>query len=126
MSVQSPTSRNQERVPPRRRHPKRPNWRKRVWPILKASAVVVVAIGLGAMVTGKIARPFRLLSTEYRETQRIARERDALRRENATLERRIKYIQTPQGAAEAARKLGYVKPGEITLVLPEPTSPPRK
>lgn len=82
--------------------------------------VVLVAVVVNAAVC-KIARPFHLLSSECREKQRIAAQLETVRAENRAIDRRTKYLQTPQGAAQAARKLGYVKPGEITLILPADT-----
>lgn len=85
-----------------------------------AALFVIAAAGLaGTLVTGKIARPFQLRGAEGREKQRIASRLEALKKENAALERRISHLKTPQGIADAARKLGYVRPGEITLVIPE-------
>ncbi|MCE5323594.1 septum formation initiator family protein [bacterium] len=107
-----------ERVPPRRRRPKRSVWRKIVWPLVKVSVIVALVL----FVVGKVTRPFRLYSREYRETKQIALQLDALRKENAALERQIKYLKTAEGSAQAARKLGWVKPGEITLVLPDSNS----
>jgi len=70
------------------------------------------------MVIGKVARSFRLLGNESSETRRLGSELANLKKQNAEMERQINYLKTPQGAAQAARKLGYVKPGEISLVLP--------
>jgi cell division protein FtsB len=107
-----------ERVPPRRRRPKRSVWRKIVWPLIKISVIAALAV----FIIGKVARPFRLYGREYRETKQIAFQLESLREENAALERRIKYLKTAEGSAQAARKLGWVKPGEITLVLPDSSS----
>jgi len=64
-----------------------------------------------------IARHFRLLSAESLEVRKARQELASLKKENAELERRIAYLKTPRGRAQAARKLGYVKPGEIIIVL---------
>ena len=88
------------------------------WGLCKVTLLVIVAALANAAVY-RVGRPLRLLSREYRETRKLESQVTALRRENASLERRIKHLQTPQGAAVAARKLGYVKPGEVTLVLPD-------
>lgn len=119
MSIQTPR-RVQRRIPPRRRRPKRSVFRSYVLPLLKVAVIVVAVVAVGGVVLAKIARPFQLWSREDREVQRIASELDALKKENADLQRQIKYLGTPQGIAQAARRLGWVKPGEITLVLPDP------
>jgi cell division protein FtsB len=89
-----------------------------VWPLVKYAVIAAAAVLLAQAVAGRVARPIGLLNTEYREKQRVAAELESLKKENELLQRRIKYLQTPRGAAQAARRLGYVKPGEITLVLP--------
>ena len=114
MSVQAPPRRTVPRVPPRRKRPRRSVWRATIWPLAKfALAAAVVALLLG-----RVVRPFRLYDTESRATRQLERDLQTLRKENVILARQIKYLQTSKGAAEAARKLGWVKPGEVTLVLP--------
>ncbi|MCL5103263.1 MAG: septum formation initiator family protein [Armatimonadetes bacterium] len=113
MSVQAPPRRTAPRVPPRRKRPRRSAWRT-IWPLVK----FVVAATVVALLLGKVVRPFRLYDTETRATRQLEHDLQTLRMENALLERRIKYLQTPKGAAQAARKLGWVRPGEVTLVLP--------
>jgi cell division protein FtsB len=125
MSTQSPPRKTAERVAPRRRTPKRSVWRRTIWPLAKLLVVVgVVALVVTGAIT-KAVRPVRLLHREHAETRKVRDELESLKKENADLERRIKYLQTPQGAAMAARKLGYVKQGEELLVLPEPESAPK-
>lgn len=115
LSVNTAIKTKPERIAPRRRRPRRSVWRRIVWPLIKPTAIVAFAI----FVLGKIARPFRLYDQEYSETRQIALELESLRKENASLERQIKHLKTTEGAAQAARKLGWVKPGEITLVIPQ-------
>jgi cell division protein FtsB len=74
---------------------------------------------LGKLVTCKLYRPFQLCSVEGREEQRLRVELADLKKERTDLERKITFLKTREGVAQAARKLGYVKPGEITLVMPE-------
>ena len=64
-------------------------------------------------------RPVKLYSRESHETKILAEKVADLKKENADLQRRISYLKTEEGSAQAARKIGWVKPGEITLVLPE-------
>ena len=118
MSGQTSSRRTGPRVPSRRRR-KRSILRRVVWPTLAVLFVVAAAALAGTLVTSKIARPFQLCDAETREKQRIAGQLEALRKENAALERQISHLKTPQGTADAARKLGYVRSGEIMLVIPE-------
>ena len=127
MSTQAPPRRIVERVPPVRRRPRRSAGRRILWPLVKSAAIAAILLSLGFWLAARVSRPIKLLNTEYREKQRVVAELESLKKENELLGRRIKYLQTPRGAAQAARKLGYVKPGEITLVLPpEPAKPAKK
>lgn len=96
--------------------------RRAVFPLLMFC--VIVAAGL--VIVGRISQPFLLYSREKRATDELRAQLESCRKENAELERRIKYIQTPEGAAQAARELGWVKPGEITLVMPESKPKPKQ
>ena len=119
MDVQSPPgSRSYVQAPARARRRRRSVWRRTIWPLVKLAVFVVIVAALANAAVYRIGRPLRLLSREYRETRKLESQVAALRRDNASLEQRIKHLQTPQGAAVAARKLGYVKPGEVTLVVP--------
>lgn len=112
------TKRTRPRIPPRRRRRQRTIWRNLILPALKVVVVVSLIAATGVFAAGRISRPIKLLNAENRETQQVASSLTSLREENAQIERQIKYLKTPRGKAQAARKLGYVKPGEITLVLP--------
>ena len=125
MSVQFPRSPQPARIPPHPRRRKRPSPRKLVWSVIKVTVVVVLAAMIGTAVAGKIARPFQLRGAEDRELQRVQSELTTLRKENIILDRKLRYLKSKAGIASIARKLGYVKPGEISLVIPEdePNSP---
>ncbi len=118
MSVQAPSVRTVDRRPPRRRVRRRLLWRRTARLIAKYSAIAAIVFMLGQVVAGKVARPLMLLNEESRESRQIAAELRSLKERNRALERQLRYLQTPRGAAQAARKLGYVKPGEVLLVLP--------
>ena len=119
MDVQSPPgSRGYAEAPARAKRRKRSFWRRTAWPLLKLAVLVVILAALANAAVFRIGRPLRLLSREYRETHKLQSQVAALKRDNTSLEQRIKHLQTPQGAEVAARKLGYVKPGEVTLVVP--------
>ena len=104
----------------KRKKKPRPGFIRRVlWPIIKYSTALVLALLVASSVGGKIIRPFQLCSRENRETKELAAEVKALQQENEDLRRKIKYLNTPRGVTQAARELGWVRPGEITLVIPE-------
>ena len=108
-------------APPVKKRRRKSVWRGQVWPIIKVTVLVLFVATFAGLFADKLAKPLRLYIREYRATQELASEVSSLKKENAELERQIRYLQTPKGAAQAARKLGYVKPGEVTLILPDET-----
>jgi cell division protein FtsB len=119
MDVETLQNRVYTNTPRPRKRRKRPIWRRNLLAFVVYALGLVAALAIVSSVVYRVARPVQLLSSEYRETRRLSRELKCLRQQNAVLERRIKHLQSPQGTEQAARKLGYVKPGEITLVIPE-------
>ncbi len=109
---------------PRVRRPKRPLMKKRNAVLRKIFIVVIAAVistGLGY----RVLRPFRLVNREQRERQRVIAEYKSLRQQNDALRRQLQYLQTKEGVAQEARKHGFVKPGEVSLVIPEDPKTPR-
>lgn len=86
---------------------------------LSKGAIIMVALWLGCSVVCKIARPIRLVDTEKREKAKVVSDYLALKKQNQDLQRQLHYLQTPDGVAQEARKQGFVKPGEVSLVIPE-------
>lgn len=84
---------------------------------------VVALLMVGVLAFNKIRRPIVLLHNEQRDRDRVIAEYNSLRDENETLRRQLDYIRTSRGIAQAARKQGFVKPGEISLVIPEEPAP---
>lgn len=105
-------------LPAGRKRPRRSIWRRTIWPLIKLISILVLAVVVVGAVCAKSCRPVWLLLREYHAARELSSKLDAVKRENADLDRKIKYLQTRQGAEAAARRLGYVLPGEITLVLP--------
>lgn len=81
--------------------------------------VVTVALALGCSVGCKILRPFRLVGDEKRQKAQIVSDYVTLKKQNQQLQWQLHYLKTPEGIAQEARKQGFVKPGEISLVIPE-------
>lgn len=101
--------------------------RRRKRPLLKRASVaklnrvliVVLAVALGTGLVCRVLRPVRLVTKEQRERARIVAEYNRLHKQNEVLRRQLSYLQTKEGIAQEARKHGFVKPGEISLVIPE-------
>ena len=72
----------------------------------------------------KAIHPYKL---GYDEAQKIAvlNEQLAARRaENAILQKRVAYLNTPEGAEVEARRAGWQKPGETVYLIAPPAPPP--
>lgn len=91
--------------------------------VMKNIFVCALICTVGWWVVGKVARPIILLRDQLRESRRLSAELESLKAKNKELRRRLKYLKTSRGAADEARKLGYVKPGEVLLVLPPNFTP---
>lgn len=91
-----------------------PRW---VGPVVALGVCVV----LGTVFGGAYWDGYQL----RREAARLARDRDALRRQNAQLREEIRLLDTPEYIERIAREqLGLVRPGEIAVILVRPTPAP--
>ena len=97
---------------------KRPRRILGLWSRLALLAgVIVVSVFLAIGLVAKAIKPYReagVQSAQLRETQA---ESDALAADNTVLARRIAYLKTPDGVASEARKMGYLRPGEVPIVV---------
>jgi hypothetical protein len=85
--------------------------------------VLLLMVGLALR---KVARPIVLCYTEARGVSEIKSDLTRVQKENKDLRRQRIYLGGNQGAQAEARKLGWVAPGERSLVLEAPlntTSP---
>lgn len=74
-----------------------------------------------------IARPFVLAYQTKAELGRLQAMEAELEVQNAALRQRIHFLNTPTGIEIEARRLGWVRPGEIPIqILPPATSPPKE
>jgi cell division protein FtsB len=110
-----------KRRPSKRRRPAL--WRRALYTAARLSLWGVAAVLL-AMFVVKVWHPYGLNQKVSRDITQTRAQLEATRKDNARQERRIKYLQTPEGQAAQARRLGYHFPGEIPLRLQEPTPPP--
>lgn len=116
MSVRSSTKKRTRTTRPASRRGRRT--RNNLTIAVRVVCVVALLVG-GALLFNKIKRPIALLHNERRERDRVVAEYNSLRDENEKLRRQLAYIKTSRGITQAARKQGFVKPGEISLVIPE-------
>lgn len=77
------------------------------------AALIVGMIGL----TLKAVRPYREAGAETARLQSTRQQAASMVASNETLRRHIAYLQTPDGIAEEAHRLGYMRLGERPLVI---------
>lgn len=98
----------------RRRRRRMPLWQKAI--CLGMAGVCLFAV---YGVLRKTIRPMLLCWSERTEVRRLEARQENLKRENRDLNAKRIYLQSPQGAETEARKLGYVRPGEVSIVMPD-------
>lgn len=83
----------------------------------------LLLLGIGVLVfasialIAKAARPYREVGAQGGQLSVTRRQIAALDAQNAVLHRRIAYLKTADGVASEARKMGYLRPGEVPLVI---------
>jgi len=105
---------------PKRRRSRRPNYRRTIVTVLTIAGILLVA---GAVI-GKVVKPWVVGHTEGREIAQINRQiahEEALR---IDLNKQIEYVRTPAGMESEARKLGWVKEGEVAVVVDDTKKSP--
>lgn len=99
-----------------------PGASRRLVPRWVGPLVALVALGLllalGVVIGGAYWDGYQL----RREVAERAREREALLQQNAQLREEIRLLHTPEYIERIAREqLGLVRPGEIAIMLVQPT-----
>lgn len=89
-----------------------------LWARLTLLAIFIGVLGLAifGLVT-KAIRPYREAGAQKGQMSITRRQIADIDRQNDALRRRIAYLQTDAGKTTEARKMGYVKPGEIPIVI---------
>lgn len=67
----------------------------------------------------KAARPYLISYNESKERSEIQKQIAQAEAENRGLKRDIIYLDTAEGKEAEARKLGWVKTGEVAVVVPQ-------
>src|SRR5580765_6931914 len=81
---------------------------------LKLTAICMVLIWLGAIVR----RPFLIAGRMAQENQRLEERLLSLKLENQRLRRQAATLETRAGMEREARHLGYLRQGEVPLIVP--------
>lgn len=97
---------------------KRPSRILGIWARLALLAALIVTLVFMAVgLVSKAARPYREAGIQSSQLADARQESDALVQENTVLACHIAYLKTPEGIASEARKMGYLRPGEIPIVV---------
>jgi cell division protein FtsL len=94
--------------------------------VVRALAVVLgtcVMLFCAYMVLAKATRPYLISYAESKEITDAKQQIAQAKAEHERLQRDIEYMKTPSGQEEEARKLGWVKQGEISVVVETPVAP---
>lgn len=84
--------------------------------ILLSCAILVLLLVAGAIVA-KALRPYAQVSDLKAQLSDINRQIAQTDQQNAAYNRRLAYLQTPQGEMAEARNLGYLVHGEVPVVV---------
>ena len=82
-------------------------------------ACMALVIFIVKAVVMKAARPYLISYNESKERSDIQQQIAQAKAENRALERDIIHLGTPEGKEAEARKLGWVKQGEVAVVVPQ-------
>ena len=101
----------------------RPGWKRprrilSLWSRLALLvAVIVVSVFIAVGIVTKAIRPYHEARVQTSQLARTRQASAALLAENADLARHIAYLKTPDGVASEARRMGYLRPGELPIVV---------
>lgn len=90
----------------------------------KLSSRAIVAGGMvGCLAAGWLGivagRPFVIAGRMRAENDRIERRNEEMRYETQTLRKQAEAVRTDAGMEREARRLGYVRKGELPMVIPQ-------
>lgn len=97
-------------------------WRRAVYNVMRLGLWSLAAL-LFVLFFNKVWHPYGLNRKLQKDLAETSAQLESVRQDNARQMRRIEYLQTPQGKAAEARRLGYHFPGEVPLRLQEPPAP---
>lgn len=108
----------------RRKTGRRPRRILGMWARVTLLAAFIGVLGLAIFgIVTKAIRPYREARTQKGQMSVTREQIAALDAQNADLRRRIAYLKTPEGKTTEARKMGFIKDGEIPIVV-EGQAPP--
>ncbi len=91
--------------------------------IIVFGVVAVVVVLVGFVVIRKVAKPIGLLFAEREQVRQMQKQLADAKQEKKQLLEKKRVIASPSGAEAEARRLGYVRPGEVSIVIEETSEP---
>lgn len=85
-----------------------------------AVACIAVLLLCSYLVAAKASKPFIVSYSESKDIAVLKRESVAVAAENKRLREQRDYLLTARGKEAEARKLGWVKDGEVSIVVEKP------
>lgn len=104
---------------PKRHRSRRSQLRRTIVTVLSIAGIL---LAVGAVI-GKGAKPYLVGHTENREIAQINQQIAHEQARHRNLSKQIEYVQTPSGMESEARKLGWVKEGEVAVVVDDTKKP---
>ena len=102
-------------------NPRRRRAPRRVTNYYVKVAGLCVAGGLGAMLVWafviKVIHPYQLGWAVEKDIHAVRTDLQKQNARNALLQKRLAYLQTPDGAETEARRAGFARPGEMIYLL---------
>lgn len=83
----------------------------------KMFALVTLVLFIVSSMAAKAVKPYLIYHNEKKEIAEIQKQIALEKAENARLKRELRNLDTPLGKEVEARKQGWVKPGEIAVIL---------
>jgi cell division protein FtsB len=85
--------------------------------------ILILTLGACFAFVAKIAQPYQMILSQGAQIRDSQSQLNDLRTRNQSLSMRRDYLQKPEGIEVAARSAGYLKPGEMRLVLENAPQP---
>jgi len=82
-------------------------------------ACLALTIFIVKAMVAKAVRPYWINHNEKKESADIQKQIAQAKAENLAFKQEIIHLGTPEGKEEEARKLGWVKQGEVAVVVPD-------
>ncbi|MHB1457770.1 MAG: FtsB family cell division protein [Armatimonadota bacterium] len=99
---------------------KRKTGRSKVLRRLTRVLIVLLVVAATWLILAKITKPYRISYMESKEISDVKKQIVQAEAENKRLKQDIEYIKKPEGKMVEARKLGFVKEGEVAVVVEQP------